>query len=182
MTLLLPYSQIQNTNTYNNTLTKFSNDLPQLFDLKENWYVCLQSVGFSTNFAKNIFISRNENNIREMLEVISWSSKYPDLIKVKCDQIQDQIFNNRFSQDIGILKINITPDQNYYIYEFENEQYAQLANTTLNKITITLVDKFNRPSNLHCGVSSFVRLKFKKMTDNFFNVRAYSNFSTQFHF
>ena len=96
------------------------------------------------------------------------------MIKVKCDQIQNQIFNDSFSQDLGVLKINIKPDQDYFFYEFENEQYARLANTTLNKISIYLTDKYNRPLNLHRGVSSFARLKFKRMTGDFFNVRAYS--------
>ena len=159
-----------NTNTYNNTLTSFSNDLPKIFELKENWYVCLQSVGFSTKSDTNIFSVRND----DMSEVISGSSKYNTLIKVKCDQIQNQIFNDSFSQDLGVLKINIKPDQDYFFYEFENEQYARLANTTLNKISIYLTDKYNRPLNLHRGVSSFARLKFKRMTGDFFNVRAYS--------
>ncbi len=164
-----------NTNTYNNTLTSFSNDLPKIFDLKENWYVCLQSVGFSTKSDTNIFSVRND----DMSEVISGSSKYNTLIKVKCDQIQNQIFNDSFSQDLGVLKINIKPDQDYFFYEYENEQYARLANTTLNKISIYLTDKYNRPLNLHRGVSSFARLKFKRMTGNFFNVRAYSGSDNQ---
>ena len=307
-----------NYNKYNNTLTRYENDLPKTFTLSqnENWHVCLQSVGFSTDFRNmllpkdktlseiviftepfdsigpsvydndviinplewfrklthkinitfpNQFISVedmrkefrivqdlglqlefvvvedqpyrilptfdcyldekhdcyaifiHENTVEslglsvyyggeqildkkakkcflagelyyvyqikydyEMIESVrdDWKLKYPEIIKIKCDQIQEQILNSTFSQDLGILKLKFNPDQLYHIHEFENEHYVRLSNTILNKITISLTDKYDRQLNLKRGVSTFARLKFKKMrqSDNFFNVRAYSDF------
>ena len=311
-----------NTNTYNNTLTRFENDLPKNFHLplSENWNVCLQSVGFSTDFRNmllpkskflsnililketvntktplvdeynmiinpdkwlkgleklisikfpnqyisvtdmkskfdevkklgiklefrveedytfritptfdsledashdvyylifhentyeslglNLYYGDDENPTKiakkciinnelhyvyqikydhETIESLSdnWKIQYPDLIKIKCDQIQDQILNDTLSQDIAILKIKFNPDKKYHIQEFDNEHYVPLANTTLNKISISLTDNYNRQLNLKRGVSSFVRLKFKRMSENFFNVRAYSDFKNSNNF
>ena len=304
-----------NNDKYNNTLTSFENDLPKNFNLSENWYVTLQSVGFSTDFKNmllpkyktvpdiiickepfntkspivdnnNVIIDHSEwhkhitavmqitfpnqyisvqdmksefekvkafglkldfiveeytpyrieptfnceldethdyydiffhENIVESLSLSlyyggekkpdkkakkcflqgeiyyvyqikydyeaieslndNWKVKYPDIIKIKCDQIQEQIFNNNYSQDLAILKLKFNPDQKYYIHESDNEHYVRLSNTSLNKVKISLTDKYNRQLNLKRGVSSFARLKFKKMnSDNFFNVRAYSDF------
>lgn len=113
----------------------------------------------------------------------NWKVKYPDVIKIKCDQIKEQIFNNNFSQDIAILKLRFDPDKLFHIHEFDNEHYVRLSNTTLNKIKISLTDKYNRYLNLNRGVSTFAKLKFKKMnSDNFFNVRAYSDFKNPNNF
>jgi len=107
----------------------------------------------------------------------SWKIKYPDLIKVKCDQINEQIMNENLSRDLAVLKIKFDESVTYQIHEFDYEHYVPIANTTLNKISISLTDKNDSPLNLNRGTSTFVRLKFKKMNNenSFFNVRGYSD-------
>ena len=115
----------------------------------------------------------------EIIETINdnWNVTYPDIIKIKCDQVKEQIFNSYYSKDIAILKLKFDKNKKYHIHEFENEHYVPISNTTLNKISISFTDKYDRFLNLNRGVSTFARLKFKKMqfSDNFFNVRAYSD-------
>jgi hypothetical protein len=51
-----------NTQSYKNTLTNFHNDIPTTFNFpeNENWHVCLQSVGFSTDF-RNMLLPKDNS-------------------------------------------------------------------------------------------------------------------------
>lgn len=90
---------------------------------------------------------------------------YPRLIKVKCSNIQPQIFNNTMSSDL----IQFTPKyenistDNYYFHEFENLQYCVLQNTILKTIKIELTDEKDIQLELFKGPATIIQLKFRRM-------------------
>lgn len=104
-----------------------------------------------------------------------WQQKYPEYVRIKCDEILEQTFNGELSKDLYILKPQFKEEENYFVHEFENENYFPLANTSINKLSLSLTDKYNCFLNLKRGPASFIKLKFKKMfSENFFFVRAES--------
>jgi hypothetical protein len=64
---------------------------------------------------------------------------------------QEQIFNSHYSKDNAILKLKFDKNKKYHIHKFENELYIPLSNTTLNKISLSFSDKYDRYLNLNSG-------------------------------
>ena len=102
----------------------------------------------------------------------SKSKKIPEIIKIKCEQIDNQIYNNKLSKDLTIICPYFKKSDNYFFHEFEDQQYISLFNSSLDNITITLTDEEDNTLNIKSGFASFVKVCFKKMpTKNFFNIR-----------
>lgn len=102
-----------------------------------------------------------------------WNFKHPDLVRIQCDQISEQIFNSKLTKDLKIFCPSFETKEKYTIHQFESEEYAPLSNSVLDKLSISILNENNEKLELDYGVSTFLKLKFKKMNlyPDRFNVR-----------
>jgi hypothetical protein len=117
-----------------------------------------------------------------------FSLNLPKIIKVKCKNIRDQIFNGNHEKDLLVFCPEIHQQQqnqqqqqqhqtNYFFHEFESRTYCTFENTILDHITFDLVNEFNEPLHLDTGIPTLLKLdiiameKFKKS----FNIRVASD-------
>ena len=106
-----------------------------------------------------------------------WNFKHPDLVRIQCDQIAEQMFNSELTKDLKIFCPSFENKEKYTIHQFESEEYSPISNSVLDKLSIKILNEKNENIELDYGVSTFIKLKFKKMNlhpDNF-NVRLSPN-------
>lgn len=106
-------------------------------------------------------------------ELKNWYFKYPELVRVGCDIIEEQIFDSGLDKTLSIICPKFDPDEKYYMHIFEAEEFVKVSNSNITKISVDLRNKKRKYLNLLPGPATFVKLKFKKMSNavNFFNVR-----------
>lgn len=85
-------------------------------------------------------------------------------MKIKCDNIRAQFFNNTHSKDIEVIKPNFVDINSHYFHEFTNPIYVPLLNTTLRDLTFELTDEFDHKLKLDEGIATILQLSFKRMT------------------
>ena len=102
----------------------------------------------------------------------NWYKQLPEVIKIECSEICEQIYNNQLTKDLNVFFPLISENMVYYFHEFLVRQYVKLSNCDISKISITLKDENNKNLPITSGVASFVKLNFKKMPYNYesFNV------------
>jgi len=88
----------------------------------------------------------------------------PNIIKIKCDNIRAQIFNNSHSKDIEVVKPRFKNFEDHYFHEFENPIYVRLLNTALRDLTFELTDEYDNQLNLKEGIPTLLQLSFKRMS------------------
>lgn len=112
-----------------------------------------------------------------------WNYKHPDLVRIQCNQISEQIFNSKLTKDLKIFCPSFETKEKYTIHQFESEEYAPLSNSILDKLSIKLFNENNELLELDYGVATFVKLKFKKMNkyNEHFNVRLSPDDSQSFN-
>lgn len=113
-----------------------------------------------------------EINLSNMLK-----PKYPKIVKVRCDNIRDQIFNEKHAKDLAIFCPEITKNQNFFWHEFETTTFSVLENTLLNDVSFKLVDENNEQLLLKTGIPTVLKLDIQAMSKNkkSFNVRVTSD-------
>lgn len=99
--------------------------------------------------------------------------KLPKLVKVKCNDIRNQIFNNQHSKDLIAFCPEIGTQKTFFWHEFEAKTYCVLQNTILNTITFQLTDENDEPLQLITGVPTLLKLDIQAMekSKKSFNVR-----------
>ena len=101
-----------------------------------------------------------------------WYYKYPELVQIECEEVKERIYNSSFKKYLSVICPNFNPDDKYFTHSFDVEEYCELSNHFLSKLSVTLKDKNSELLNLLPGPASFLKLKFKKMpSEKFFNVR-----------
>lgn len=90
----------------------------------------------------------------------------PNIIKIKCDNIRSQIFNNQHSNDIEVIKPIFSKTENHHFHEFENPIYVPLLNTRLRDLTFQLTDEYNNQLVLSEGLPTLLQVSFKRMGNN----------------
>ncbi|MGL6007007.1 hypothetical protein, partial [Aeromonas sobria] len=104
---------------------------------------------------------------------------YPKIVKVRCENIRDQIFNNKHAKDLAIFcpEISPTANQTFFWHEFEAKTFCTLENTLLNDISFKLVDEHNEQLMLKVGVPTILNLDIQAMPkqNKTFNVRVTSD-------
>lgn len=97
----------------------------------------------------------------------------PNIIKIKCDNVRAQIFNNTHSKDLEVIKPKFKNLNEHYFHEFENPVYVKLLNTSLRDLTFELTDEFDNHLNLKEGIPTVLHVSFKRMnpTNKSFSVR-----------
>ena len=105
-----------------------------------------------------------------------WHKKFPEIIKIQCDEIEEQISNNKLTKDLVSFSPMIGEVVKYLFYEFQTREYVKISNSILSKLSISLVDEYNLPIPLSKGVASFIKLNIKKMPPDYerFNIRVSS--------
>lgn len=104
---------------------------------------------------------------------------YPKIVKVRCENIRDQIFNDKHAKDLAIFCPEISPNSNptFFWHEFEAKTFCTLENTLLNDISFKLVDEHNEQLMLKIGVPTILNLEIEAMPkeNKTFNVRVTSD-------
>jgi hypothetical protein len=102
--------------------------------------------------------------------------KLPKIIKVRCDNIRDQIFDDEKSKDLIVFCPEIGSTNNFFFHEFEAKTYCVLENTLLNTVKFQLVDENNEQLNLKVGIPTILKLDIQAMSKykKSFNVRVTS--------
>lgn len=90
----------------------------------------------------------------------------PNLIKIKCDNIRAQIFNDHHSKDIEVIKPRFHDKLSHYFHEFEDPIFLPLLNTRLRDLTFELTDEYNNRLMLDEGIPTLLQLSFKKMSNS----------------
>jgi hypothetical protein len=88
---------------------------------------------------------------------------FPDLVKLKCLNVKQQIMNNTYSQDLVVFCPDFDKKDKFFYHEFDSLQYVPLSNTILKDIEISLCDEKNKLLQLASGTPTILRLSFKKM-------------------
>lgn len=133
-------------------------------------------IKYINNILYYIFTISSENPIIQSY-LKRWNFKHPDLVRIQCDQIAEQMFNSKLTKDLKIFCPSFENKEKYTIHQFDSEEYAPISNSVLDKLSIKILNENNENIELDYGVSTFVKLKFKKMNlhpDNF-NVRLSPN-------
>ena len=101
------------------------------------------------------------------IEFKKFSENYlsiPNLIKIKCDNIKSQVFNNAHSKDMEVIKPEFSNHISHYFHEFENPLYIPLLNTSLRDLTFELTDEHNNRLKLSEGIPTLLQINFKRMS------------------
>jgi len=99
--------------------------------------------------------------------------KIPDLIKIKCDNIRSQVYNNTHSNDLNLIKPKFDDKGSHYFHEFENPLFIPLLNTNIYSLTFQLTDGNDKQLNLATGLPTILAVTFQKMYLDYksFNIR-----------
>ena len=102
----------------------------------------------------------------------NWYKKLPEIVKIECGEICEQIYNNQLTRDLKVFFPLINDKMGYFYQEFLVRQYVKLSNCDISKLSITIKDEKNNNLPLKKGFASFVKLNFIKMPYNYecFNV------------
>jgi len=144
----------------------------------------VKSFGLSKNNKKLLKLKHDNNNtyfeyiISPSSPVIHghlkrWNFKHPDLVRIECDQVMEQIFNSRLTRDLKIFCPSFETKEKYTIHQFDSEEYIPLSNSVLDKLSFSIRNENDDLIDIDYGVSTFIKLKFKKMNSqpDSFNVR-----------
>lgn len=132
---------------------------------------------YDETFTKFKFDSRNarlEFNLDVLLK-----PKLPKIIKVRCENIRDQIFDNNKSKDLMVFCPDIGSGTKFFYHEFESKTYCVLENTLLNTVKFQLLDENDELLKLKTGIPTILKLDIKAMEKykKSFNVRVTSEFN-----
>lgn len=112
--------------------------------------------------------------------------KFPKIIKVRCKNIRDQIYNQANEKDLIVFcpQIGDVNNNSYFFHEFETRTYCTLENTILDRIYFELLNEHNQPLQLDTGIPTLLKLdiiameKYKKS----FNIRVASDQNNRSNF
>lgn len=102
---------------------------------------------------------------------------YPKIVKIRCENIRDQIYNEKHAKDLAIFCPEIVLTQNFFWHEFDAKTYCVLENTLLNDISFKLVDEHNEQLLLKTGIPTILKIDIQAMPKykKSFNVRVTSD-------
>lgn len=152
------------TNIYKNTLTNFTNDLPQTLQVPKNeqWQICIQYISFNRKLINNY---------------------QPNIINIQCSLLnslrnQNQIIGRfsyvpiQFPLLEQLLPQNIKNDISYYLqsetietfeHNFEKPEYYDIITNDIQRINIKILDEKLNQIQLSMGHPTVIKLHLKKM-------------------
>ena len=136
----------------------------------------LNRTSITMNNVTYIILILNEEHTLINIDFKGFTENYlsiPNIIKIKCENIRAQIFNNSHSKDIEIIKPRFKNFEDHYFHEFENPIFVRLLNTSLRDLTFELTDEYDNQLSLTEGIPTLLQLSFKRMisTSKSFSVR-----------
>ena len=106
---------------------------------------------------------------------------FPRVVKLQSNNIEQQIFNNSFSNDLVVFCPDFKRYDDYYFHEFESKQYVPILNSTITDFEIKICDEDNLQLQLLPGVPTILKVDLRKMsTKRSFNVRITSMKTKEF--
>jgi hypothetical protein len=139
------------------------------------------------NDVYEIFSCKNKYDIRIDFSGV-FSLNLPKIIKVRCENIRDQIFNNTKEKDLLVfcpqIEKQIDNNKTYFFHEFETRTYCTLENTILDHIKFDLVNEFDEALHLSTGVPTLLKLDIIAMekSKKAFNLRIASDYHNRSKF
>ena len=108
--------------------------------------------------------------------------KFPSVIRVVCDNITAQLFNDKFSKDLVVYCPDFQNEQDFAVTEFASKQYVPIENSIIDSFSIKLLDENNNLIQLLPGHASILNMDLRS---RFYNketrqVRLTSALSTDF--
>lgn len=93
--------------------------------------------------------------------IFPFEKNYPKLIKVRLEEMCQNLSQVKLSQDLAIIKVE--PKKVYPVYNVcKRKEYFNLNCNRLTSLSVQLVDENNRPLQLLSGQPTFVKLQLKK--------------------
>jgi len=132
------------------------------------------------NDVYEIYTCKNNFNITMDFNGV-FSLNLPKIIKVRCKNIRDQIFNNTHEKDLLVfcpqIDKQLDTNENYFFHDFESRTYCTFENTILDRINFELVNEYNEALHLSTGVPTLLKLDIIAMekSKKAFNVRVASD-------
>lgn len=128
-----------------------------------------------------VYLHKDYQSIRISLENVG-KRHYPNIIKIQCEQIKSQIFDNHHSKDLLCFHPEFPEKDDFFFHDIERKQFFPLENTILDELEFRLVDEDNQPLNLNEGIATILKLKLKEMSyyKKSFNVRLTSRTTTNY--
>ena len=127
---------------------------------------------------------RNPPNMETFLvsESSSLSKKFPNVVRVICDNISPQIFNSTYSKDLIVYCPDFDKKEDFSATEFVNKQYVPISNTSIDTFSIKIVDRDNQPIQLLPGPATILKmdLRLRREGKKSFNVRLTSDASSEY--
>ena len=141
---------------------------------------CVKTFGFPISHRRMINVSGEiyyydvlcDYN-KKIVGLKDWTNCLPSFVKIQCDEIDFQILNNSYTKDLISFHPNFNEKEDFYFLDFDYKQFVPLSNTTLEKISISLLNENDYYLPLVEGCATFIKLILKKMGSNYesFNVR-----------
>jgi len=101
------------------------------------------------------------------------SRLFPSVIRIICDNVSQQIFNDSFSRDLVVFCPDYSKKDKFYSTEFTTKQYVPISNTDISDISIKIVDEENQLIQLLPGPATLIRMDIRNrhLQKNSFNIR-----------
>jgi len=141
-----------------------------LFESYTNAQILNDSNVVFNNITYKIFVL-NKEYVSMNIDLLQFNNNpvfLPNLIKIKCNNIKSQLFNNSHSKDIEVIKPDFKDHttHRFHFHEFENPIYYPLLNTCLRDLTFELTDENNTRLTLSENLPTLLQLNFKRMSSH----------------
>ena len=135
---------------------------------KDQLYYAYYIENYKNESSKHHFLESGKSEIKK---------QFPSVIRVICNNITPQIYNNTYSKDLVVFCPDFSKNDDFSATEFANKQYVPISNTTINEISIKLVDQNNEPIQLLPGPATILKmdLRLRRNGKKSFNVRLTSD-------
>ena len=128
------------------------------------------------------YLVNSENTFPKSTKTDITKRNYPTVVKIVSNNVEPQIFNNSFSNDLVVFCPDFKKHEDYHFHEFESKQYIPMLNTTITDFTVKLTDEYNQQLQLLPGIPTIIKLVIKSMEEKkkSFNIRLTSVKTEQF--
>ena len=96
------------------------------------------------------FLNLNQQNLKDY-----------DIILIKCNEIESQMYNDSYKKIIGYCVMNT--NDSYVVHEFKTKEYFPISTSILSSISIEITDIHHNQLELLTGIPTFVKLHLSKM-------------------
>jgi hypothetical protein len=121
----------------------------------------------SINYTVFVLDEKHTTLLIEFIELCPKLQNLPRIIKVKCDNIKEQVYNNTFSKDLAVFIPAIENKTDHYFYQFKTPSYIPLLSSTLSDLHFYLTDENDKQLYLSKSMATVLNTTFKTMPTYF---------------